>query len=129
MISPRMKNKTGRNFSGVTPNIHLAACENDIDFMEYCLKNGQTLNDREEATGMVPLHVAAAYQSHDFIDAAFENGTADPWVVDSANRLPFDISSDFGDRIAMRKFLDAMYRGPFAKKPPGDVVQFPDPES
>lgn len=69
------------------PDIFAAARLNSIEGLEDALQAGQSLQDTDER-GRNPLHVAAHYGSHDFIEAAIPRDFDALWMIDDTGRHP-----------------------------------------
>lgn len=103
-----------------TPNLFIAARENDIAHLHDALAAGQRLDEVDGFNGFTPLHVAAYNGSLDFIREGLKHSSANVWIRDLEERLPIDHADARSDRDAARLFYGAMYsRGvPLQPLPP-----------
>lgn len=92
------------------PNIFDAARNNDVVELQAALSAGQSLATQDPALLMMtPVHVAAAERSNDFLAAAAEHETFDPWIRDDNERVAYDHASAFNNQEGMRILFDGMY--------------------
>ena len=97
------------------PDIFRAARNNDIAELARALGDGQLLSDQKaDLVNMTPVHVACLNTSNDFLAAAAQHHSFDPWIRDDNLRTPFDHASARNNRRAQRILLDFMSTRTFA---------------
>lgn len=90
------------------PDIFRAAQENDLDELARAFADGQLLTEkRKRLVGMTPLHVACLNTSNDFLAAASQHHSFDPWIRDDNLRTPFDHASARCNQRAQKFCLKA----------------------
>lgn len=95
----------------IPPDIFRAAAENDISELVSALQEGQLLSEqRVDLLNMTPLHVACINWSNDFLAAASQHHSFDPWIRDDNLRTPFDHASARRNRPAQKTLLAFMER-------------------
>lgn len=96
------------------PDIFRAALENDVGELISALSDGQLLSEQRSALlNMTPLHVACINASNDFLSAAAQHNSFDPWIRDDNLRTPFDHASARKNRQAQRTLLEFMEKRTF----------------
>ena len=92
------------------PNIFDAAHDNDVGQLLAAIKDGQSLSSRD---GLIlcrtPLHVAACRHSNDFLAAASQDRSFDPWLRDHNLRLPIDNAIACNNKRGSEILYKAMY--------------------
>lgn len=106
------------------PDIFRAAVNNDVTELKAALDDGQSLSFRHPSKLlMTAVHVAAARKSNDFLQAASDHQTFDPWIRDANGRLPADHAMAYRNREAETLLTKAMYAHLYDGS--GGVVDFP----
>lgn len=107
-----MKNNldTYLNPKDTPPDIFRAARNNDVAELQAALSEGQSLATQDTMfLMMTPVHVAAAEHSNDFLAAAAQHESFDPWIRDDNERVPFDHASAFNNKDGMKILFETMY--------------------
>lgn len=58
---------------------------------------------------MTPIHIACIYRSNDFLAAAAEHPSFDPWIRDRNGRLACDHAVAHANKVAHDLLVDRMY--------------------
>jgi len=111
----------------IPPDIFKAAENDDLVELNLALADGQSLSTQDPLRlEMTPLHVAALERSNNFLAAAVQNETCDPWIRDSNLRTAMDHAQAFNNTEGMKILYDPMYA--YLAEPDGEVVEFPGGE-
>lgn len=116
----KSKIMTDDNKKRNNPNLFRAARENDVEEMNQALASGKRLDEPDFENGFTPLHYAAFTGSADFIRAALDHPSADPWKRDHQGYLAIDHADARGDQVVSKLFFEAMYPG-------GELPLTPEP--
>ena len=91
------------------PDIFRAAQENDIVELARAIEAGQLLSEqRRDLLNMTPVHIACLSASNDFLAAAAQHFSFDPWIRDDNQRTPFDHASARRNKKAQEILLGFM---------------------